>query len=564
MLDLLDHAYRVSDNLDEFDALLDNANLYLFDETDPVELARDLPRFADLDPHIDRHVERLEKLIAARQSRDKLGLSLDRHAQFTLSAKGRVIDANVQANSLLPDIIDCYLNDLPLSLDSVDTLRELTRELTAGVQSLERIIYLNIETDEPTPAFGFCRAVPLKNDATGLRVSLSYFAWSDAIFSNLTSALGLTDSEGAVLKGVLLGQSQKHIAEKRGRSVDTVKAQSKSILKKAGCSKMTDLAHLCTSIAYVIGLSEKAALDTDVNEQWITPRQNMQTTERPGGRQLAWYEYGDPAGRPVLYFHGFFQGPFFLDSMKREFLAAGLRVIAPSRPCFGYTSPPAKRRNYRDTARDDVCALLDTLNITQPLMMIASHGGSNHAFHTARDLGERVRSMVFIGARVPMTREHLSHMDQRARTISAACRHAPSVMKMIATLGIKTYRERGIKAFLQTQYAPAAIDRADIAYPDRFVKMSEGMFHMTQQGGDAFVIDGQAQMSNWADDFKAVSAPQFWIHGRHCHVMAAHLLEDYIKTVKDAQIEIIEDAGFNILYQKPAEVMDVINKVATL
>ncbi len=564
LLDLLDHAYRVSDDPAQFDALLENANSYFFNEKDSIEIAGDLPKYAEIDPHIDRHISRLERLISQRKSKDRLGLSLDRHAQITLSAEGRVLSANEQAELLLPGIVGHFINDLPLSIESVDTLRELTRELIAGVQSLDRIIHLQIETDEPTPAFGFCRAVPLNKDRMGLQVSLSYFTWSDAIFASLTSALGLTESEGLVLRGVLLGQSQKHIAETRGRSVDTIKAQSKSILRKAGCSKMTDLAHLCTSIAYVIGLSEKAAPDTVSQEQWITPRQNLNTVKLTDGRTVAWYEYGDPDGRPVLFVHGFFQGPFFLDDMKRGFLKAGLRVICPSRPAFGYSSPPANRVNYRDVARDDALALLSHLGITESLIIIGAHGGSNHAFYLARALGERVSAVVIIGGRVPTTREHLAHMTPKARTISTACRHAPSVMKMIATLGIKTYRERGIKAFLQTEYAPSPIDRADVAVPARFVKLCEGMFHMTAQGGDTFVSDGRAQMLDWTDDFKAVKAPQFWIHGRHCHVTGAHLLEDYVTQNRGGAVTIVEDAGFNLLYQAPERVMETILAAAAV
>ena len=155
-------------------------------------------------------------------------------------------------------------------------------------------------------------------------ITLTTFDWSPALFNAVKIALDLSESENLVLQGILQGRTQKEIAKTRNRSTETIKSQARAILQKSGCAKMNDLIHLCTSIAYVAGLSAKVSNASAATVEWKTPKQNMSMIDMPDGRKLAYFEYGDPKGTPILYAHGFFQGPFFLDSFKSGLLKEGL------------------------------------------------------------------------------------------------------------------------------------------------------------------------------------------------------------------------------------------------
>jgi pimeloyl-ACP methyl ester carboxylesterase/DNA-binding NarL/FixJ family response regulator len=562
MLDLLEQAYSVSEDSDQLDALLESAHSYLFEDQKNAVIAKNLPHFADLDPHLETHISRLEDLIERRTDDEKLGLSIGHHGQLIIDDKGQILTANSQAKALLKGVTDAYIDKLPLSHDSIQALRDIIAEITAGVQKLERVIYLQVETDIPRSAFGYCRALPLSEDAVGLHISLSYFDWSPAIFLSLQNALGLSESEGLVLQSILMGHSHKEIALKRNRSVDTIKTQAKAILRKARCTKMNDLVHLCTSIAYVIGLSEKAMPAMATKEAWTTPRQGLHTLRLPKGRTLAYYEYGDPKGLPVLFIHGFFQGPFFLDDMKRDFMQSGLRVIAPSRPYFGYTSPPSRKHRYNVTVCDDMAALINHLNIKDKVLIAAHHGGVSHAFRLAKRIENQLTGMVMIGAGIPITAEHIRFMTRQARMTSVASRHAPSVLKLIATMGIRTYRKKGIQAFMEDHYSPTSFDKPCIHDPHIQPKLYEGMFHLIEQGADAFVHDGRSQLADWTEDFQVVNCRQNWVHGRHCHLMGAHFVADYVRAYSNHNVEILEDAGYNILFQSPDHVVQTIREAA--
>ena len=563
LLDLLDQAYLAADNPEQLDTLLDSTSSYLFEDQKNAIIANNLPRFADMDPHLEKHVSRLETLLEQRTGAEKPGLSLGHHAQLVVAADGRILTANSQAKTLLEAEAGQLVKDLPLSYDSLVALRALTSEIAAGVQHLERMLYLQVETGAPSPVFGYCRAVPASQERTGLHITMTCFDWSPALYASLQQALALSDSERLVLEGILTGQSYGQIAAARQRSLNTVKTQAKAILHKSACSKMSELMHLCTSIAYVIGLSDSIGPKPDAASGWITPRQAMHTLAVGQGRTLAWYEYGDPAGKPVLFVHGFFQGPFFLDAMKHDLLQAGLRLIAPSRPCYGYTSAPVEEDDFEPEAVQDMLALVRHLELRGPLLMAVHHGGASHGFRMARQLGGQLAGMVMIGAGIPVTTEHLKYMSGKKRMISAAARHAPSVLKMLVTVGTKTYRKKGVQAFLRDHYAPRQIDMQALDDANINARICEGIYHLMQQGSAAFVQDGRSQMADWSADLAAVHCRQTWLHGRHCHLMAPRFIEDYVRSKSSHAVEVIEDAGYNILYQSPKRIVDKLSEATS-
>lgn len=563
LLDVLDRAHRASDDIEQLDKLLESATAYIFEDHKNAIITKGLPRFADFDPYLEKHIARLEAMIEKRSDDDSAGLSLGHHAQIVISDKGRILTCNSLAKSLLSQHTNGYIEHLQISLDGLASIREILEEIRAGVQNFERIIYLQTEEDTPRSAFGYCRAVPIGKEQTGLHISMSFFEWSPALFEKLQAALQLSNSEALVLQGVLNKRSYAEIALERGRTVATIKTQAKAVLRKAGCTRMDQLAHLCTSIAYVVGLAEANMPVASENLDWVCPRQSMHRLDVSDGRILGYYEYGDPNGKPVLFIHGFFQGPFFSDEMKRGFLHKNLRIIAPSRPLYGVTSKPAKNKDYNQTSCDDVREMLAHLRITDRILIAAHHGGGSHAFRISKMLEERVKGMVMIGGGIPISKEHLKFMGSEKRMVSAAARHAPSVLNLIATIGLKTYHKKGIQAFLREHYAPNKIDMANLDNPEINKLICEGMYHLFEQGRHAFIFDGRIQMQDWTSDFKNTNTRQFWITGRHCHLMGAHFVQEAIEKQSNHPVEILEDAGFNILYQRPERIIDLLSEAVS-
>jgi len=64
----------------------------------------------------------------------------------------------------------------------------------------------------------------------------------------------------------------------------------------------------------------------------------------PDGRRLCWAEYGDPAGRPLMFFHGGPGSRLPVVPRQEEIAAAlGVRLLCPERPGFGESTRQPSR-----------------------------------------------------------------------------------------------------------------------------------------------------------------------------------------------------------------------------
>jgi len=132
----------------------------------------------------------------------------------------------------------------------------------------------------------------------------------------------------------------------------------------------------------------------------------MQTAARvderialPDGRWLAYTEFGDPGGRPVLFFHGtpgYRRNPWATDAQLRS---AGVRLIAPDRPGVGRSTRQPRRRLL--DWPDDVEHLTDALGLDRFAVVGFSNGGP-HAAACAYTLGPRLTGTALVAPMPPL------------------------------------------------------------------------------------------------------------------------------------------------------------------
>jgi pimeloyl-ACP methyl ester carboxylesterase len=119
----------------------------------------------------------------------------------------------------------------------------------------------------------------------------------------------------------------------------------------------------------------------------------------PDGRWLAFAEFGDPDGWPVMFFHGtpgYRGNPWATDA---QFRRAGVRLIAPDRPGVGRSTPQPGRRLL--DWPDDVRHLADTLGLDQFAVVGFSNGGP-HAAACAYKLHPRLHGTALVAPIPPL------------------------------------------------------------------------------------------------------------------------------------------------------------------
>lgn len=124
------------------------------------------------------------------------------------------------------------------------------------------------------------------------------------------------------------------------------------------------------------------------------------TLQLSGGRLLGYRERGDPAGLPLLLFHGMPGSRLDLEHLgvHEALRARGLRGIALDRPGIGLSEPLPKRRVLDWPA--DVRAFADARGIGRFAVLGFSAGGV-YALACARSLGDRLLAAGVVAGPAP-------------------------------------------------------------------------------------------------------------------------------------------------------------------
>jgi pimeloyl-ACP methyl ester carboxylesterase len=119
----------------------------------------------------------------------------------------------------------------------------------------------------------------------------------------------------------------------------------------------------------------------------------------PGERSLAFQLYGAPNGRPLYYFHGFPGSRLQAALHHEQALAAGVCLVAPERPGFGYSDFQAGRSILGWA--EDVRQLADSLGHRRFGVLGVSCGGP-YALACAHQLGGRLDYVGLLAGMGPM------------------------------------------------------------------------------------------------------------------------------------------------------------------
>jgi pimeloyl-ACP methyl ester carboxylesterase len=123
--------------------------------------------------------------------------------------------------------------------------------------------------------------------------------------------------------------------------------------------------------------------------------ENLNTLSLPDGRTLAYAEWGDPAGSPIVVIHGTPGCRLNRHPDNAMIAATGARVITYDRPGFG-ASDRHRGRTVNDCVAD-VAALTDSLDI-EKFAVTGGSGGGPHCLAVAAGLPDRVtRAACIVG-----------------------------------------------------------------------------------------------------------------------------------------------------------------------
>src|SRR6266849_3260504 len=116
------------------------------------------------------------------------------------------------------------------------------------------------------------------------------------------------------------------------------------------------------------------------------------------GAVVAFQEYGDPTGTPVIFCHGWPSSRTMAQLADEPARALGVRIISPARP--GISGSTMQRDRKLSDWPGSLQGLVDHLKISE-FRMLAISGGAPYAYAAAVAMPDRVRAIAIVGGVIP-------------------------------------------------------------------------------------------------------------------------------------------------------------------
>lgn len=233
------------------------------------------------------------------------------------------------------------------------------------------------------------------------------------------------------------------------------------------------------------------------------------------GRRLAWCEFGDPQGRPLLYCHGSPSSrlePLLVGDARWRDL--GLRVISPDRPGIGGSDPRPDPGFAAWTA--DAAQLLDALGIAR-CAVLGNSGGAPYAVASGARLAPRIERVVVVSGGWRMDwPEARAGLPLPNRIMLTLAKHAPWLLgPMLGAMGgiAQDPAQRDAELASLAKRVPAA-DAAAFAQPGVLEAFGASMRVALAQSGRRVADELALYLRPFDFDPAEIAVPVRWFHGR--------------------------------------------------
>jgi pimeloyl-ACP methyl ester carboxylesterase len=281
-----------------------------------------------------------------------------------------------------------------------------------------------------------------------------------------------------------------------------------------------------------------------------------QTTAGPGGRTLAFAEWGDPDGYPVFSLHGTPTSRLWRTPDESRYAAAGARVITYDRAGYGLSDRHRGRRVVDCVG--DVAAIAARLGIER-FAVTGRSGGGPHALAVAALLPDRVTRAESVVGLAPFdapgldwfagmdamnvreTRWALAGEDVAARELE---REAAELLERI---------EADASAVLGDEWQLDPVDRDALARPDLHGVIREAFREAFRSGVWGWVDDDLAFVAPWGFDVGEIRITTRVVLGAADVLVPRPHGEWLARHISGAELVVEEDLGH---FADPQRVVD--------
>ena len=269
------------------------------------------------------------------------------------------------------------------------------------------------------------------------------------------------------------------------------------------------------------------------------------------GMNIGYAELGDPAGKPVLHFHG-------MPSSCREVTQAaydqaagslGARILAIDRPGYGFSD--FRRFKIVDWP-DIISGFADGLELEKFAVMGIS-SGPKYAAACAWKLPGRVSAAALVSANAPVQAPEVAQaMASQDRLLYSLARYAPGALRLL--LGsIARNARKDPRSILSLFSELCAADQALLDAPGGLQWLSEMVLGAFQQGTRGVAWDWGLEARPWGFPLEDIRVPVHVWHGESDTLVPLANGQYLAKAIPDCQAHFVAGEGHMSLLSRHFE-----------
>jgi pimeloyl-ACP methyl ester carboxylesterase len=262
------------------------------------------------------------------------------------------------------------------------------------------------------------------------------------------------------------------------------------------------------------------------------------------GAVVAFQEYGDPAGAPVIFCHGWPSSCTMAQLTDEAARDLGIRVISPDRPGISGSSIQADRR--LSDWPPLVQRLADELAIDQ-FRMLAISGGAPYAYATAVVVPERVRAIAIAGGVIPFAElKDLQGLLPLYRLMLVLYRNRPYLLRQFFRLAqpLLSYRAPiRLRPLLLKMLLLRPCDAASLRDHAAFEAIFESQRRAWRGSAEGVMLDAQIYAQPWGFAMEDVRVPVRLWHGTEDRAFAVRLAAEVAGRLPNCESRFIRNEG---------------------
>ena len=262
------------------------------------------------------------------------------------------------------------------------------------------------------------------------------------------------------------------------------------------------------------------------------------------GGVIAFEEYGDANGVPVIFCHGWPSSRTMAQLTNAAARDLGIRIISPDRPGISGSSlkPNRELSDWPSVVRQ----LVDHLGIGA-FYVLGISGGAPYAYATAAAMPERVRGVAIVSGATPIVDfGHREGLLPLYRWMLALYRTRPQLLRRLFCLARPILSLRPpvrLRPLILKILMLRPCDEESLRDSAAFEAVFESQRRAWRGSTEGVLADAQIYAKPWGFPIEKVRMPVRLWHGKEDRAFSVRLVEEIANRLPDCKARYVDSAG---------------------